>query len=184
MSREASLVELVDPTGQATGAATVQAVHTAPGQLHRAFSVLLFDPDGRLLVQQRAAVKTRFPLRWANACCGHPAPGETAENAAARRLWDEIGVLDVALDRAGVYLYRAADPATTRVEYEYDHVLLGSVAHGVALTLDPTEVAAVSWVTPAELSAALRDQPEAYAPWLAGVLAVGLTGTRAGAPGG
>ena len=91
MTREETPVELVDADGTAMGEATVAVAHTAPGLLHRAFSVLLFDPDGRLLLQQRAAGKTRFPLRWANACCGHPAPGEPVAEAAARRLGDELG---------------------------------------------------------------------------------------------
>jgi isopentenyl-diphosphate delta-isomerase len=72
--REAQLAELVDPDGAATGACAAAEAHTAPGRLHRAFSVLLLDDLGRVMIQQRAAVKTRFALRWANACCGHPAP--------------------------------------------------------------------------------------------------------------
>ena len=77
--REQHLVELVDD-GRARRSArrTVAAAHQPPGRLHRAFSVLLVDPDGRVLLQQRAAVKTRFPLRWANSCCGHPPPGRVA----------------------------------------------------------------------------------------------------------
>lgn len=62
-------VELVDPAGRPVGSATVTRAHAPPGRLHRAFSVLLLAPDRhRLLLQQRAAGKTRFPLRWANAC--------------------------------------------------------------------------------------------------------------------
>lgn len=71
-SREEHLVELVDDAGRARGQTTVAAAHQPPGRLHRAFSVLLVDPDGQVLLQRRAAVKTRFPLRWANSCCGHP----------------------------------------------------------------------------------------------------------------
>src|SRR4051794_29088377 len=77
VARETQLVELDDADGVAIGSCTVAEAHTAPGQLHRAFSVMLLDDLGRVLVQQRAAVKTRFALRWANACCGHPAPGQT-----------------------------------------------------------------------------------------------------------
>ncbi|HEX6686503.1 MAG TPA: hypothetical protein VF062_27270, partial [Candidatus Limnocylindrales bacterium] len=57
--REEQLVELVDPQGVACGTATVARAHSAPGIRHRAFSVHLFDPQGRLLLQQRAAAKTR-----------------------------------------------------------------------------------------------------------------------------
>ncbi len=90
-------MELVDTGGGAVGAATVDEAHRAPGRLHRAFSVVLVDGDGRLLLQQRAAVKTRFALRWANACCGHPAPGEPVTDAAQRRLAEELGVTTVPL---------------------------------------------------------------------------------------
>ena len=69
MTRELELVELVDAAGTATGESTVEAAHTEPGQLHRAFSVLLVEPGGRTLLQRRAATKTRFPARWANSCC-------------------------------------------------------------------------------------------------------------------
>jgi isopentenyl-diphosphate Delta-isomerase len=71
--RETHLVELVTDEGVAAGSATVTAAHAGDGQLHRAFSVLIVDDAGRLLLQRRAAVKTRFAGRWGNACCGHPA---------------------------------------------------------------------------------------------------------------
>jgi isopentenyl-diphosphate delta-isomerase len=171
--RELELVELVTPSGDAIGSATVERAHTAPGSLHRAFSVLLFDDDRRTLLQQRAAVKTRFPLRWANACCGHPNPGESVITAASHRLSEELGVTGVNLVEAGVYTYRASDPETGRVEYEYDHVLIGRVRANLGLTADPAEVAATRWVPTEALSVATSE----YAPWLAGVLSVAWTST-------
>lgn len=169
--REQHLVELVDGAGQPTGSATVEAAHRAPGQLHRAFSVLLLDPAGRLLLQRRSAAKTRFPLRWANACCGHPAPGQPVAVAARDRLAEELGVRDVELTEVGVYVYRAGDPATGRVEHEYDHVLLGRVGTDLRPTPDPAEVAELSWLPGAQLELAMAAEPAAYAPWLAGVAA-------------
>ncbi|MFY1688673.1 isopentenyl-diphosphate Delta-isomerase [Plantactinospora sp. WMMB782] len=168
--RERHLVELVDEAGTPLGARTVDEAHRPPGQLHRAFSVLLVDPEGRTLLQQRAAVKTRFPLRWANACCGHPEPGQSLDVAAGRRLREELGVEAVPLTEIGVHLYRAEDPGTGRVEYEYDHVLLGDFDAGRAVLPDPDEVADLRWVHPDELRAGLDADPDAYAPWLAGVL--------------
>jgi isopentenyl-diphosphate delta-isomerase len=168
-TRESHLVELVDADGTPIGSATVDEAHRAPGQLHRAFSVFLRDPAGRVLLQQRAATKTRFPLRWANTCCGHPQPGEDLAEAAARRLVDEIGVGGVALTEVGVYSYYAEDPATGRVEYEYDHVLLGDLPAEQALLPDAAEVAAVRWVPLPELRASSAADPRAYAPWLTGV---------------
>ena len=89
-------------TEHAVGSSTVErGVTCGPGLLHRAFSVLLFDAEGRTLLQRRSAAKTRFPLRWANACCGHPAPGEGVAEAAARRLAEELGVGGVGARRRG-----------------------------------------------------------------------------------
>ena len=168
-TRETHLVELVDTDGAPAGEATVSDAHQAPGQLHRAFSVFLRDPSGRVLLQQRAAAKTRFPLRWANTCCGHPLPGEGPATAASRRLIEEIGVEGVELTEVGVYSYYAEDPITGRVEYEYDHVLLGDVPADSRLLVDPDEVADVRWTSVEDLNAGLREDLRSYAPWLPGV---------------
>lgn len=169
MHRELAPVELVDAAGMCTGTATVARAHTAPGQLHRAFSVLLLDPDGRLLLQRRAAAKFRFPSRWANSCCGHPRPKEPVSVAAARRVGEEIGVTGVDLTEVGVHTYRADDPASGRVEHEYDHVLLGRLLPEQPMRADPAEVEQLRWVTPAQLRSLLTE-PTACAPWLAGVV--------------
>ncbi|MEV0717408.1 isopentenyl-diphosphate Delta-isomerase [Asanoa sp. NPDC050611] len=169
-SRERHLVELVDDDGLPIGSDTVEVAHQRPGRLHRAFSVVLMDPAGRVLLQRRAAVKTRFPLRWANTCCGHPAPGEEVAVSANRRLKEELGAAPVALSEVGVYVYYAEDPATGRVEWEYDHVLLGQVSGAEDLVPDPDEVAELAWVDPEVLPRSIRAEPTLYSPWLAGVI--------------
>lgn len=174
--REQHLVELVDSTGAPVGHATVDAAHRTPGHLHRAFSVMLVDDGGRLLLQQRAAAKTRFAMRWANACCGHPQPGEPVAEAAARRLTEELGVVATApLTEVGVYVYRARDPHSARVEHEYDHVLVARAPAAVRFAVDPDEVTAVRWLDTATLNAEMALHPDRYAPWLSGVLAAWRT---------
>ncbi|XVU25628.1 isopentenyl-diphosphate Delta-isomerase [Actinoplanes sp. CA-054009] len=168
-AREEHLVELVDTEGEPLGSATVEQAHRAPGQLHRAFSVFLRDESGNVLLQQRAAVKTRFPLRWANTCCGHPEPGEDPAVAAGRRLGEELGLPPVPLTEVGVYAYYAEDPATGRVEYEYDHVLVGDMPAGMRPAPDPSEVADCRWVSVPALIDELGGDSRAYAPWLLGV---------------
>jgi isopentenyl-diphosphate delta-isomerase len=171
-AREQDLVELVSADGMPIGSATVATAHSTPGQLHRAFSVLLFDEQGRTLLQRRAKVKSRFPLRWGNACCGHPAPGEDVVAAGSRRLRDELGIDGVALAEVGVYAYLAVDPATGRVEREYDHVLVGRVPHDVVIGPDPAEVGGTRWESIDDL---LRvAELGEYVPWLMGVLNVAI----------
>ncbi|HEX5540673.1 MAG TPA: isopentenyl-diphosphate Delta-isomerase [Micromonospora sp.] len=174
-SREGLPVELVDEAGRAIGQCRVDEAHQPPGRLHRAFSVLLREPEppagaGRLLLQQRASVKTRFSLRWANSCCGHPAPGQSVEAAAHDRLRAELGIGPLPLTEIGTFIYRAEDPATGRLEYEYDHVLLGELASDHPLQPNPDEVAQLRWVDAAQLQSELRTNPDEYTPWLAGVI--------------
>jgi isopentenyl-diphosphate delta-isomerase len=169
--REALLVELVDERGAAIGSCTVAEAHRLPGKRHRAFSVLLFDDAGRVILQQRAAVKTRFASRWSNTCCGHPAPGEAVTDAAAKRLMDELGIT-ADLTEVGVYRYQAADEQ--QVEYEWDHVLVGTVESATP-DPDPAEVSDWAWVYPDELDADISANPSRYTPWLAGVLDVAVT---------
>jgi isopentenyl-diphosphate delta-isomerase len=183
VDREQLLVELVDRAGHAIGACPVREAHTAPGRLHRAFSVLLYDPAGRVLLQQRAAVKTRFALRWSNTCCGHPAPGEDLVTAATRRLADELGITAAQitpLAEAGVHRYRAEDAATRRVEYEWDHVLVATLAGG-APAPDASEVRAVRWARPGAVRGEITAQPDEFTPWLAGVLGVASEASPEGA---
>jgi isopentenyl-diphosphate delta-isomerase len=172
MTREAHLVELVDPSGRAIGTTTVDVAHRAPGQLHRAFSVFLFDPTGRVLLQRRAASKTRFAGRWANACCGHPAPGVPVTEAAATRVREELGVEVSGLIPVGVYVYRASDTKSGAVEHEFDHVLLGHVPAEIAWSPDPAEVDDLRWISPSEVGHDLAATPDDYAPWLRGTLEV------------
>ena len=174
--RETHLVELVDASGVPRGAATVEDAHRQPGDLHRAFSVVLVDPAGRLLLQRRAKGKTRFAGRWANACCGHPAPGVAVTDAASVRLREELGIDPVKLTDVGVYVYRATDPVNDRVEHEYDHVLVGALPSNVEFDPDPAEVDALRWTDRDEVLAGLAATPDAYAPWLSGVMST-LPGT-------
>jgi isopentenyl-diphosphate delta-isomerase len=90
------------------------------------------------------------------------------------------------LTEIGVHLYRAEDPGTGRVEFEYDHVLRGEFAADRSVLPDPDEVADLRWMYPDELRADLDADPTAYAPWLGGVLSrltsAGTTSPTAGPP--
>jgi isopentenyl-diphosphate Delta-isomerase len=83
-----------------------------------------------------------------------------------------LGLRVRGLQQIGVYLYRAGDARTGRVEHEYDHVLVGRVPAGAALHTDPAEIDDVRWVSFADLHQEIQDDPARYAPWLAGVLSV------------
>ena len=63
---------VVDDNDNIIGSDSKVNCHIGEGKLHRAFSVLLFNSSGKLLIQKRAANKITFPSIWANSCCSHP----------------------------------------------------------------------------------------------------------------
>ena len=78
-------VILVDTGDREIGTAEKLEAHLS-GALHRAFSIVIWDSAGRMLLQQRAVAKYHSGGLWTNTCCGHPRPGEDTHVAAARRL--------------------------------------------------------------------------------------------------
>ena len=93
---------LVDSEDRIIGSKSKLACHRNEGFRHRAFSVLIFDSEGRLLVQKRSSEKITFPGVWANSCCSHPLDVESekngpegAINAARRKLWQELSLIHI-----------------------------------------------------------------------------------------
>jgi isopentenyl-diphosphate Delta-isomerase len=162
----AIMLELVDEHGNTIGTAEKLSAHRAPGRLHRAFSVFLFDERGRLLIQRRALGKYHSPGVWSNTCCGHPYPGESPFAAAARRTHEELGLSPTLMAEAGTVRYNHPDPASGLVEQEYNHLFVGLVQAGPEP--DPEEVAEVAFVTADEL--AERHAAAAFSAWFMTVL--------------
>ncbi|EOT00139.2 isopentenyl-diphosphate delta-isomerase [Streptomyces noursei CCRC 11814] len=179
---EPIMLELVDEDGTTIGTAEKLAAHQPPGQLHRAFSVFLFDEKGRLLLQRRALSKYHSPGVWSNTCCGHPYPGETPFAAAARRTAEELGAAPALLAEAGTVRYNHPDPASGLVEQEYNHLFVGLLRSEPAP--DPEEISEVAFVTPDELAERHAQVP--FSAWFMTVLDAArpavreLTGQSAG----
>ena len=152
---------LVDAQDREVGVKDKLQAHVE-GALHRAFSVFVFDREGRLLLQKRARAKYHSGGLWSNTACGHPRPGETTLAAARRRLREEMG-FDCDLRVAFEFVYRAELDGSL-IEHEYDHVFVGRFEGAPAP--DASEVEGWRWVTMEELRRALRERPRDYSYWL------------------
>src|SRR5579872_2001083 len=83
---------LVDEADREVGHLSKAKCHDGQGVLHRAFSLLIFNDAGELLLQQRSAAKRLWPLYWSNSCCSHPRRAESMDSAIHRRLYEELGL--------------------------------------------------------------------------------------------
>lgn len=144
------------------GPASRGSCHAGSGILHRAFSVYLFDEEGRLLIQRRSEHKTLWPLYWSNSCCSHPRWGEEGAAAAERRVEEELGVhAELRCRFKFSYQARFGDVGS---ENELCSVYTGMLRE--PLQPDTKEVAEWRFAAPSELDRILRDESTPYTPWL------------------
>ena len=177
-SMMAEAVLQVDENDVVVGPISKADSHYQSGSLHRAFSVLLFNSDGQLLLQQRAHDKITFPSVWANSCCSHPlASAEEMEEdnglgvkvAAIRKLDQELGISPDSIDINDFHFITkmrySARMNADWIEREIDHILM--IQADVELDPNPNEVSAVKWVSSEELDAMLvdEDSDDVIAPW-------------------
>ena len=153
--------------------------HQGAGHYHRAFSVLLFNTKGEMLLQQRSSDKVTFPNVWANACCSHPlhSPEELelenamgVKRAAVRKLEQELGIdpAQVSTDDM-VYMTKMRYSARMNeewIERELDHIIV--MCADVEINPNPNEVANTLWVDHEKMEAMLLEERAAHqaiAPW-------------------
>ena len=153
---------LVDETDRGVGHLSKRLCHEGRGILHRAFSLLIFNGSGELLLQQRAATKRLWPLYWSNSCCSHPRRAESMEAATRRRLSEELGI-GCDLKFLFKFQYQAQFDATG-AEHELCSVFIGR--SDAPPTVDSEEIADWRWVGPEVLHREMRSADKSrYTPW-------------------
>lgn len=153
-------VILVDENDEPEGICEKLEAHQQ-GLLHRAFSVIITDSQGRWLLQRRALDKYHCGGLWTNTCCSHPRPEEDTLAAAHRRLQEEMGMTaELKALQPLIYLAKFENGL---IENEYDHIFWG---HTDQLPIiNPDEVMEYAYRTVAEIEADLALHPKNYTPW-------------------
>ena len=173
------LVLCLDSDDNVIDSSSKFTTHHGEGILHRAFSVLIFDSEGRLLVQQRSSDKITFPAVWANSCCSHPLdidgenddPIEGVKEAARRKLDQELGIPrtitnDWKFHHIGRFEYKCRWDSEW-VEHEIDHVLI--VEADCEVDFNRNEIQSVDWLDNDSLIRMMerkgRWKSQLIAPW-------------------
>ncbi|QEM82258.1 isopentenyl-diphosphate Delta-isomerase [Halomonas binhaiensis] len=152
---------LIDNDDNPIGAEEKLKVHQL-GLLHRAFSIFIFDSNGRLMLQRRALHKYHSAGLWTNTCCSHPRWGEATDDAATRRLREEMGFITNLL-RVDSILYHAKVPGGL-IEHEFDHIYIG--LFDGSPKLNPDEADTWKWISISELFHEESTNPDQFTAWL------------------
>jgi len=158
-------VILVDEFDHAVGTMEKMEAHRL-GVLHRAFSVVVRNSRGELLLQKRAVSKYHSGGLWTNTCCSHPSPSASIEDAVRQRVLFEMGI-DVNPVFAFKFIYRAElDHGLT--EHELDYVF--TALFDGEPNANPAEVEDWKFISMDALRKDLSRSPERYTVWFRDII--------------
>ncbi len=153
-------VVLVDENDQVLGTMEKLQAHQE-GRLHRAFSVVIFNDEGEMLIHKRASDKYHCGGLWTNACCSHPRLDESPKEAALRRMQEEMG-FTTPIEYIGQFIYKT-EFENGLIENELDHVFVGRFNGEPKLNLE--EVEDYKYIGADELNRDIEKHPQKYTVW-------------------
>lgn len=78
--------------------------HHNKSLIHRAVDVILFNKEGKMVMQKRSKEKDLYPGYYCTTAGGHVSKGATREETAYRELKEEMGVEGVHLEKKETYI--------------------------------------------------------------------------------
>lgn len=155
---------LVDSNDNPIGTEEKVKCHLPNGKLHRAFTILLFNKEGKLLLTQRSQSKMLWPGDWDGTVASHPRQSETYVSSAERRLPEELG-LSCKLDYLFKFEYHVPYKDIGS-ENEVCGTLIGTIDDPSKIKLVEDEISAVKWVSFDELYSEIEKSPQNFCPWM------------------
>ncbi len=121
-----------------TGKNVLRGTRRAEGEYILVIHLLVFDENGRFLVQRRVDDKASWPGMWDISLGGIAQTGDDSRTAAQREAKEELGLdLDLS-DTEPVFSFRA--------HKTFDDYWMVQIDSSTPLTLQPEEVAETRWV--------------------------------------
>ncbi|MCG3780130.1 MAG: Isopentenyl-diphosphate delta-isomerase [Nitrosopumilus sp.] len=155
---------LVDKNDNPIGKEEKVKCHLPNGKLHRAFTALLFDIDGRLVLTKRAKEKMLWPGDWDGTFASHPRKSEGYVSSGERRMPEELGISGK-LDYFHKFEYHVPYKDIGS-ENEICGTLVGIIDKNIELKEIEGEIEEIKWISAKELITEIKINPEIYCPWM------------------
>lgn len=159
---------LVDGNDCRTGTGEKVACHLPQGRLHRAFTALIFDTSGRLVLARRSPSKMLWPNVWDGTFASHPRNEESYLASATRRMAEEMGTT-CSLDYLFKFEYHVPYEDVGS-ENEMCGVVMGVAGPDVQFRVSADEISELNYILPDELLLQVRGDPHSYCPWMLAAL--------------
>ena len=157
-------VILVDQNDNPIGKEDKVKCHLPNGILHRAFTALIFNGEGKLLLTKRSDKKMLWPGYWDGTVASHPRESETYVSSAERRMPEEIGIV-CKMNYMNKFEYHVPYKDIGS-ENEICGTLIGIVDDFDETCLIKDEISEIKWIDPDELKNELEQNMDVYCPWM------------------
>jgi len=157
-------VILVDENDNPIGTEEKVKCHLPNGKLHRAFTALLFDKNGRLVLTRRAKGKMLWSEDWDGTFASHPRESETYVSSGERRMPEELGI-EGKLDYLHKFEYHVPYKDVGS-ENEICGTLIGVIDEDTELKEIEGEIDEIKWISAEELISEIKTNPKIYCPWM------------------
>jgi isopentenyl-diphosphate delta-isomerase len=160
-------IALVNQNDEVTGYEDKQLVHL-DGLLHRAFSIVVYNPSGEILLQKRASEKYHSGGLWTNTCCSHLIETLDFEEYVHQRLNYEMG-FDCDLTFHSKFHYKVKFESGL-FENEIDHLYTG-IWSGLP-NPNREEVSEWKWEKPEFILEKIISNPDDYTYWFKEIMKI------------
>jgi len=157
-------VILVDQNDNPIGKEEKVKCHLPNGKLHRAFSALIFNGEGKLLLTKRSESKMLWPNEWDGTVASHPRESETYVSSAERRMPEEIGIA-CKMNYVNKFEYHVPYKDIGS-ENEICGTLIGTIDSFDQSSMIKDEISEIKWINPDELKNELEQNRDTYCPWM------------------
>lgn len=157
-------VILVDSNDKPIGREEKVKCHLPNGKLHRAFTALIFDNDGNLMLTKRAKEKMLWPGDWDGTFASHPRESETYVSSAERRMPEELGI-ESKVDYLNKFEYHVSYKDIGS-ENEVCGTLMGIIDHTTEVKKIEGEIDEIKWISSKKLQEEMKNAPEIFCPWM------------------
>ena len=157
-------VILVDENDNPIGKEEKVKCHLPDGKLHRAFTALIFNNEGKLLLTKRSEGKMLWPNDWDGTVASHPRESETYVSSAERRMPEEIGI-SCKMNYVNKFEYHVPYKDVGS-ENEICGTLIGTIDSFDESSMIKDEISEIKWINPGELKNELEHNRDIYCPWM------------------
>jgi len=157
-------VILVDENDNPIGKEEKVKCHLPNGKLHRAFTALIFNNEGKLLLTKRSEGKMLWPNDWDGTVASHPRESETYASSAERRIPEEIGI-SCKMNYVNKFEYHVPYKDVGS-ENEICGTLIGTIDSFDESSMIKDEISEIKWINPDELKNELEHNRDVYCPWM------------------